>query len=81
MLFRNNWIKALIINIIIFALIMIFTDMAYETNDDYAISGRIVFGDPFAGYVSYFLCLPMIGLQQLLPSVNIFVGAQMLTNV
>ena len=80
MLFRNNWIKALIINIIIFALIMIFTDMAYETNDDYAIAGRIVFGDPFAGYVSYFLCLPMIGLQQLLPSVNIFVGAQMLTS-
>ena len=52
MVFRNNWVKAILINGVILALAPIFSYMSYETNDDYAIAARLQAGDPYTGYVN-----------------------------
>lgn len=76
MVFRNNWVKAILINGVILALALIFSYMSYETNDDYAIAARLQAGDPYTGYVNYYLCLLLIELQKLLPAFNAFVMAE-----
>ena len=72
----NSWAKAIVINAVILILMLIFTDMSYETNDDYAISVRTLMGDPYTYFVNYFLCRFMIWLQGLIPTLNAFVLVQ-----
>ena len=72
----NSWAKAIAINVIIIVLIFVFTDMSYETNDDYAISVRTLMGDPYTFFVNYYLCRFMIWLQAMIPSLNSFVLTQ-----
>lgn len=73
---QNNWIKAIIVNLIILVLVMLITNPAYETNDDFAISSRIAAGYPYVGFINYFACKILIPIQQMFPSVNIFVVSQ-----
>ena len=65
----NNWIKAIAVNIIILVCVLICTDLAYETNDDYAIAGRIVFGEVFdkAAPATYHIELHQLRLVLMLP--------------
>ena len=69
----NNWTKATVINAMILVLIVFFTDMSYETNDDYAISVRTLMGDPYTFFVDYHVCRFLIWLQGLIPALNAFV--------
>ena len=71
-----SWTRAIAINVIILVLISAFTEMSYETNDDYAISVRTLMGDPYTFFVNYFLCRAMIALQGLIPGLNAFVLLQ-----
>ncbi|GEM_PF-1863351 len=73
----NNWIKAIIINIVILAVALIVADTVYETNDDYVISLRMVDGYAYSTFVNWFLCKGIIALQSVIPGVNAFVVAQM----
>lgn len=70
---RQNFIKSIIINAVILAAMLVLTDMAYETNDDYAIAARLASGYPYVGFVNYFLCRALIALQSLIPAVNWYV--------
>lgn len=72
-MFRNNWVKAIIINAVILILILLLTDMSYETNDDYAISNRILAGSPFVEFTDFFLCSALIAVQKWLNFINVFV--------
>ncbi len=74
--FNNNLTKAIVINLVILICMLIFTDMAYETNDDFALATRIVDGDPNLRFVNWFLCAAMIGLQQIIGNLNAFVLVQ-----
>ena len=73
MAFRNNWVKALIINAIILIVILLCTNMSYETNDDYAMANRIVAGSPNVEFTDYFLCLILCKIQAWIPIMNVFV--------
>ncbi|MCQ2546193.1 MAG: hypothetical protein MJ161_01425 [Clostridia bacterium] len=76
-LFRHNWISAIIINAVILAATLICTDIAYETNDDYVVSLRIVDGYPFSSFINYFFCRILMGIQTIMPGTNAFVLVQM----
>ena len=52
---------------------LLLTDMAYETNDDFAITSRIVAGYPYVGFVNYYLCKALIAVQHAIPGVNWYV--------
>lgn len=72
-LIRNNWMLSLLINTIILIGILATNGMCYESNDDYAISSRIVAGYPYVGFVNYFLCKFLIAVQQICGSLNAYV--------
>lgn len=74
---KNNWIRSAIVNIVIAALVLVFTDAVYETNDDFAISSRIAAGYPYVGFINYFMCRALIPVQSIFTEVNVFVVAQM----
>ncbi|MBR0127572.1 MAG: hypothetical protein IJL99_04860 [Firmicutes bacterium] len=73
---RNNWVKAIAINLVILVVAFLLADTVYETNDDYVISLRMVDGYPFSTFVNWFLCKIVIGLQSLMPGINAFVVLQ-----
>ena len=64
---------ALVINAAIMAAILILVPQAYETNDDYAIALRIVEGETHVGFIDYYLCVLLVGIQKLIGSWNAFV--------
>ena len=70
---NHNLTEAIIINAVILAAVLLLTDMAYETNDDFAIASRLASGYPYVGFVNYFLCKAVIAVQQLIPGVNWYV--------
>lgn len=70
---KQNLIKSLVINVVILAAALILTDMAYETNDDFAITSRIAAGYPYVGFVNYYLCKVLIAVQKVIPSINWYV--------
>lgn len=72
----NNWIVSALINTVILVAVMLTTSMSYETNDDYVIAARIADGYAYVNFVNYYLCRGLIAVQGLLPSVNIYVVAQ-----
>lgn len=74
---KNNWVKAIAVNLIIMIVILLLTDPVYETNDDYAISLRMVDGYPYITFINYYFCRFVIGLQSLLHGINAFVVVQM----
>ena len=39
---KSNWAKAIVTNLVILILMLAFTDMSYETNDDYAIKRKLL---------------------------------------
>ena len=73
MVYRNNWVRALIINAVILTVVMLCTNMSYETNDDYSISNRIMASSPYVEFTDYFLCSFLAMVQKWLPMVNVFV--------
>ena len=68
-----NWIMALAINSVVAFLAFAFTDMCYETNDDFAISSRIADGYPNASFVNYYLCKMLIAVQSQISKWNVYV--------
>lgn len=79
-LIKNNWIKALLINLIIAAAILSCAHMVYETNDDYVISSRIAVGYAAVYFVNYYLCALLTKIQGVTTEINVFVIAQILTS-
>lgn len=77
-LVNNNWIKALAVNIIIMVVVLLITDMVYETNDDYAISSRIAAGYPYVNFISYQLATILIPVQRLCGFINVYVLYQII---
>ena len=75
---KRNWLISLVINIGIAAIILLVTDMVYETSDDFVIASRIVDGYAEVFFVNYYLCKILILLQNAIPSINIYVAAQLL---
>ena len=69
----HNLLISLIINAVILAGMLLFTDMAYETNDDFAITSRLTAGYPYVGFVNYYLCKALIAVQHAIPGVNWYV--------
>lgn len=76
MAFRNNWIKSIMINLVMLIVVMLCCNLTYETNDDFAIAGRIAAGDPYVGYIDYAFCRLLILLQAKLTFINVFVAVQ-----
>ena len=74
---RNNWVKAIAVNIVILVVTLICTDLAYETNDDYVMSLRMVDGYPYFTFLNYFFAKAVIGIQSFMPGYNAFVITQM----
>ena len=70
---KQNLIKSLVINAVILIAMLILTNMAYETNDDYAIASRLAAGYPYVGFVNYYLCKVLIAVQRMIPAVNWYV--------
>lgn len=70
---KNEWFISIIVNVIILIIILLCTNMIYETNDDYAISKRIADGYPYVGFVNYYLCRGLIVAQKIFPKVNCFI--------
>lgn len=70
---KQNLIKSIVINAVILIAMLILTDMAYETNDDYAIASRLAAGYPYVGFVNYYLCKVLIAVQRMIPAVNWYV--------
>ena len=65
---KQNLIKSIVINAVILIAMLILTDMAYETNDDYAIASRLAAGYPYVGFVNYYLCKVLIAVQRMIPA-------------
>ena len=61
---QNNWIKSLAVNMVILLLVLVTTNLMYETNDDYAIAARIADGYPYVNFINYYLCRILIPMQQ-----------------
>ena len=59
-LMQNNWIKSLAVNMVILILVLVTTNLMYETNDDYAIAARIADGYPYVNFINYYLCRILI---------------------
>ena len=67
---------SLIINAAILAAVFIFTDLMYETNDEFGIAAKIADGFPYIGFVNYYLCEALIFIQKYLTGINVFVLSQ-----
>lgn len=76
-LLSNNWIKSLAINIAILVVVVLCTKMQYGTNDDLAITSRILAGYPYAGFINYYLCKVLIALQGIFTTVNVYMLSQL----
>ena len=74
---RYNWLISLAVNAAILLLVLHFTDLMYETNDDFAIAEKLAAGYPYVGFVSYYLCKALIFVQDIFPGINIFIVSQL----
>ena len=72
----SNRSKSLIINAVILTTILLCVQVVYETNDDHTIAKMIAAGYANIGFVNYYLCKALIGIQTLMPGVNAFVLSQ-----
>lgn len=74
---KTNWIISILINAGIAAAVLLLTHMSYETNDDFAISSRIVDGYSEVYFINYYLCFVLTKIQNLIPSLNAHVMMQL----
>lgn len=74
---KTNWIISLLINAGIAAAVLLLTQMSYETNDDFAISSRIVDGYSEVYFINYYLCFMLTKIQNLIPALNAHVMLQL----
>jgi hypothetical protein len=74
---RFNWLISLAVNAVILFLVLHFTDLMYETNDDFAIAEKLAAGYPYVGFVSYYLCKALIYVQAAFRGINIFIVSQL----
>lgn len=74
---RYNWLISLAVNAVIFTAVIHFTDLMYETNDDFAIAEKLAAGYPYVGFVNYYLCRALMAVQAAFPAVNIFTVSQL----
>ena len=72
-----NWLISLAVNAVILAAVLYFTDLMYETNDDFAIAEKLAAGYPYVGFVNYYLCRVLMAVQAAFPAVNIFTISQL----
>ena len=72
-----NWLISLLLNAVVLVGVLACTEMMYETNDDFGIAAKIDADYPYIGFVNYFLCKLLIAIQNLLPTMNIFVMSQL----
>ena len=72
-----NWLISLAVNAVILAAVLYFTDLMYETNDDFAIAEKIAAGYPYVGFVNYYLCKALMAMQTVFPTINIFTVSQL----
>ena len=77
---RFNWLISLAVNAAILLLVLHFTDLMYETNDDFAIAEKLAAGYPYVGFVSYYLCRILMAIQAAFPQINIFIVSQLVTS-
>lgn len=77
---RFNWLISLAVNAAILLLVLHFTDLMYETNDDFAIAEKLAAGYPYVGFVSYYLCRILMAVQAAFPQINIFIVSQLVTS-
>lgn len=75
---RYNWLISLAVNAAILLFVLHFTDLMYETNDDFAIAEKLAAGYPYVGFVSYYLCKALIFVQDVFPGINIFIVSQLI---
>lgn len=73
---KHNWRRSAAINTVILIAVILGTHMIYETNDDYAIASRIADGYAIVNFVNYYLCRILVAVQQMIPSLNAYVIAQ-----
>lgn len=63
-----------LLNAVLLVLFLLFTNVMYETNDDYAISRLIaVYGETSIPYMNALLTAMLCGLQKIVPFCNLFV--------
>ena len=72
-----NWLISLAANGAILAAVLKFTEVVYETNDDFAIARELTAGYPYVGFVNYYLCKVIIAIQNFFPENNVFIISQM----
>ncbi|MBQ6440338.1 MAG: hypothetical protein IJJ06_09490 [Mogibacterium sp.] len=72
-----NWLISLAVNAVILAAVLYFTDLMYETNDDFAIAEKLAAGYPYVGFVNYYLCRALMAVQAAFPAVNSFTISQL----
>ena len=63
-----NWLISLAVNAVILAAVLYFTDLMYETNDDFAIAEKLAAGYPYVGFVNYYLCRALMAVQAYAPN-------------
>lgn len=74
----NSWLASLAINAIILIIVLLLTNIMYETNDDFGIAYKLSQGYPYIGFVNYFLCKVLIVIQGMFTKVNVFILAQLM---
>lgn len=72
----HNWGKSIFVNGAILIIVLLCTHMVYETNDDFAISSRIVDGYPEVYFINYYYCLLLTKIQSCTTLLNVHVVAQ-----
>lgn len=70
------WLFSIAVNAIILFAVMHYSQLMYETNDDFSISYNLLKGYPYVGFVNYYLCKILIIIQNIFGDVNIFVVSQ-----
>lgn len=69
----KNVLISLIANGVIMTAVLIKTNMTYESGDDFAIAKYIADGNPYSGFVSYYLSRMLIAIQAQVEQLNVYV--------
>lgn len=77
---KSNRFKSILINAVILTALLLCTHTVYETNDDHTIAKMLVAGYAHVGFVNYYLCRFLAVIQNMLPGVNVFVYAQIVSS-
>lgn len=66
------------LNLAVLGLVFYYVPLFYETNDDYGISDMIAKGYPEIGFVNYYFCKILAGIQSYVGETNVFVVSQII---